>query len=191
MAHNDVEIEIKILLDKITFFKVKENLRKTAKFAKTSHQIDEYFTPPHRNFVEPRFPFEWLSIRQRGSKAILNYKHFYPENTEITTHCDEFETQIEKPDQLRKTFSALNFSSLVTVEKEREIYIYNDELEIALDTVKDLGYFIEIEAIKDLGGVEDTRKRLFEFAKNLGIGISKTDLRGYPFLLMKKKGLIK
>ena len=191
MANKDVEIEIKIALDKGMLLKLKENLKNVAAFTKKSHQTDEYFTPAHRNFVEPKFPFEWLSIRKRGDKTILNYKHWHPEDAEIRTHCDEFETETENSEQLNKMFAALNFKKLVTVEKEREVFVYNDEFEIALDAVKELGYFIEIEAIKDFGGIEATRKKLFEFAKNLGIDGLKTDERGYPYLLMKRKGLIK
>jgi len=191
MANKNIEIEIKISLEEDTFLKIKEKLNKIAKFVKKSHQIDDYFTPAHRNLVEPKHPFEWLSIRKRGDKAILNYKHWYPENVEIATHCDEFETEIKDPDKLKNIFSVLNFKKLVTVEKEREVYVYNDELEISLDKVKEIGYFIEIEVIKDFGNVEITREKLFEFAKNLGIDISKIDKWGYPFLLMKKKGLIK
>ena len=63
--------------------------------------------------------------------------------------------------------------------------------EIALDKVRELGHFIEIEAKKNFGSIEATREKLFQFAKDLGIDITKTDLRGYPFLLMEKKGLIK
>jgi len=190
MANKDVEIEIKIALDKGMLLKLKENLKNVAAFTKKSHQTDEYFTPAHRNFVEPKFPFEWLSIRKRGDKTILNYKHWHPEYAEIRTHCDEFETETVNSEQLNKIFAALNFKKLVTVEKEREVFV-NDEFEIALDAVKELGYFIEIEAIKDFGGIEATRKKLFEFAKNLGIDGLKTDERGYPYLLMKRKGLIK
>lgn len=191
MVKDDVEIEIKIPLSKSAFLKTKIKLKKIAKFSKRSHQIDEYFTPVHRNFVAPRYPFEWLSIRRRGDKVVLNYKHFYPENTKIFTHCDEFETEIAREDKLQKIFSALNFKILVTVDKIRETYISNDSFEIALDKVRGLGDFIEIEAKKNFGSIGVTREKLFEFAKNLGIDITKTDLRGYPFLLMEKRGLIK
>jgi predicted adenylyl cyclase CyaB len=190
MASNNQEIEIKIPLTKDEFLRVKEAIKPISKFVKTSKQIDEYFTPSHRNFVEPKYPYEWLSVRKRNEKTILNYKHFYPENVETFTHCDEFETEIKDNEQLQKIFLALNLKKLVTVEKEREVYIYKDEFEIGLDSVKELGYFIEVESIKDFKSIEETRKRLFEFAKTLKIDVSKTDKRGYPYLLMKKKGLI-
>jgi len=192
MANEHIEIEIKISLDENSFFKVKEKLKKIARFEKISKQIDEYFTPAHRNFVDPEIPLEWLSIRKRGDKNILNYKHWYLlGKSQIATHCDEFETEVKDSGQLKKIFSVLDFKKLITVEKEREIYVYRDEFEVALDKVKELGLFIEIEAIKDIGSIEETRKKLFEFAENIGIDISKTDKRGYPYLLMKKKGLIK
>lgn len=191
MSHNDTEIEIKIKLDKDSFSKVKENVENTAKFVKKVRQSDEYFTPAHRNFTEPKFPFEWLRIRKRGDKAILNYKHFHPDNAEVHTHCDEFEAEIKNPEGLKKIFSALNFKSLVTVDKEREAYNYGDEFEIALDIVKDLGYFIEIEMMKDFGSVEKARERLFRLAKLLGVDTSDPDLRGYPYLMMEKNGLVK
>jgi predicted adenylyl cyclase CyaB len=190
MAHGDTEIEIKIQVKEDAFFKARERAKKIARFAKTTQQADEYFAPWHRNFLEPKFPFEWLSIRKRGGKTILNYKHFYPENAEKHTHCDEHELEISNADQLQKVFSVLNFKKLVTVEKERDVFVYGDEFEIAFDTVKELGYFIEIETIKNFGSVEAARKALFEFAKILGVDTSKPDERGYPYILMKKKGLI-
>ncbi len=191
MAHDNIEVEIKIELSKSAFFQAKETLKTVATFVKKNHQLDKYFIPAHRNFIKPEFPFEWLSIRTRGDAAILSYKHWYQENTKVATHCDEFETKIENQEQLEKMFNALDITPLINVEKEREIYHYNDEFEISLDIVKELGYFIEIESLKDLGGIDITRMRLFEFAKSLGIDASQPDLRGYPYLLLKKKGLIK
>jgi adenylate cyclase class IV len=60
-------------------------------------------------FVEPKFPFEWFSIRKKDDNVILSYKHYYPENVEITTHCDEFETEVKSKEQLENIFSTLNF----------------------------------------------------------------------------------
>jgi len=191
MAHNNQEIEIKIKVDETLFYKLNEKLKTIANFIKTSSQQDEYFTPAHRNFLEPKFPGEWLSIRSRNNKVILNYKHFYPENAKVFTHSDEYETKIENSEQLNKIFSVLNLKKLITVDKKRTIYIYEDKFEIVLDQVKELGYFIEIEAIKDLGTVKDTRKKLFELAKELELNISKVDIKGYPRLLLEKKELLK
>ena len=61
-------------------------------------------------------------------------------------YCDEFETKIGSIEQFRKILSALNFRSIVTVDKLRKIYTYKD-YEVAIDSVKDLGDFVEIEYI--------------------------------------------
>ena len=191
MAENNQEIELKFKLDKEEFLRIKENVSKIAKFVKNVEQKDEYISPPHRDFLKPKYPFEWLSIRERGGKTILNYKHFFPEKVEVHTHCDELEFEAENAEQLRQLFLALNFKTSVVIEKQREAYNYNDEFEIALDTVKELGCFIEIEALKHSETVEKTRERLFEFAKSLGIDTSASDKRGYPYIMMKLKGLLK
>ena len=191
MPHNDVEVEIKARLSQERFEEIRDKIKKMAKFENSSHQVDEYFVPAHRNFLSRDFPFEWLSVRRRSGKTMFSYKHYYPENSPSTTHCDEFETEVANPENLEKILNSLNFTKLVTVEKEREVFSFQDEFEIALDDVKDLGFYVEIEALKDFGGVEPTRKRILEFAKSLNIGDSDLDNRGYPYMLLKKKGLIK
>ena len=187
MALNDSEVEIKIPVDEKEFLRVRDQLKETAVFRGQTKQTDEYFMPIHRNFLSPKYPFEWLSIRKRG-KCLLNYKYFHPENSEVHTHCDEFETEVSDMDKLRKIFDALNIESIVTVEKERELYSHGD-FEIALDTVKDLGRFIEIEAAADFGSIEAARKKIIEIAKTLGLDVSKKDERGYPYRLLEKKRL--
>ncbi len=190
MASNDIEVEIKLPLDEKAFARVREQLQKTARFVGSTGQVDDYFTPAHRNFVAPRFPFEWLSLRRRGGKAILNYKHWHPEGAEVTTHCDEFETEIMNPEKLEKMFLSLDMRKLATIDKQRETYDLDGEFEIALDTVKELGRFIEIEAMRDMGGIAATRERLLTLARDLGLDPAGEDRRGYPFLLMRKKGLL-
>lgn len=185
------EVELKFNLTEHNFKRLKKILEESAKFVSKSRQIDEYFTPAHRNFVEPKYPFEWLRIGQRGDKIILNYKHWHPENMETATHCDELETEVKDAGQLNRILSALDFKKLICIDKERETYTWYDEFEIVLDKVKNLGFFVEIEALKDFGGIEITRKKLFELAKKLDLDTENPDKRGYPYLLLEKTGLIK
>jgi predicted adenylyl cyclase CyaB len=191
MAHNDIEVEIKVSVSPEDFLRIKERLGRTAKFVKVSEQSDEYFDLANRSFLSVEYPSEWISIRKRGNKSILNYKRFHPPNTLVFTHCDEYDVEISDPEKLAKIFSLIDLKSLVIVDKIREVYNYNDEIEIDMDFIKELGYFIEIEALKDFGGVEKTRERIIEFAYELGIDISNKVNRGYPYLLMKKRGFLK
>ncbi|MBU2561700.1 MAG: class IV adenylate cyclase [Nanoarchaeota archaeon] len=191
MAHEDIEVEIKLQLTEKQFLSVQDKLKQIAEAKKASHQIDDYFTPAHRDFLKYDYPYEWLRIGQRSGKTILNYKHFHPENTMPFTHCDEFETEVACPEKLRKIFASLDILPLVTVDKQRSTFVFNDEFEIVLDTVKELGCFMEIETIKDFGSIEQARRRIREFSALLGIDPEGSVERGYPYLLMEKKGLLK
>lgn len=191
MAHNNTEIEMKIKVDKTQFLSIKEKLLRIAKFEKETHQVDEYFTPTHRKFLSRKYPNEWMSLRKRGDKNILNYKYWHPKNAKIKTHCDEYEVAIDDALKLKKIFDALDVKTLIVVDKNRLTYNFNGEFEIALDHVKELGYFIEIETIKDFGSIKVAREKLFLFAKKLGLKTFNPDLRGYPYQLLNKKGLIK
>lgn len=191
MANNNTEIEIQVKITEEDFNNLKEYMNKKAKFIKTTYQEDDYYTPIHRNFVEPKYPFEWIRIGKRGDRVMLTYKHYYPENAEVNTHCDEFEVEINSKEQMNKIFTALDLKKLITVKKTRNTYEYNDELEIALDIVDELGYYIEIETIKDFGSVESSVERLHQFAEEFNIDLSNRDNRGYPARLLEKKGLTK
>lgn len=191
MAHADKEVEIKVPVGKVTFQKVEKRLREICKFIGKSNQKDTYYTPQHRNFLKPKVPCEWLSLRSRDGKTILNYKYWYEDRNGVHTHCDEYESVVERVDRLEKIFKALDVKVVVKVNKVRNKFLFKDELEIALDRVKELGYFVEIESLKDFGGVLETRKKVIGFAHFLGLDTSKDVPGGYAFALLKKKGLVK
>lgn len=190
MAKDSTEIEIKTSLSEKDFDRIKKFLMRTSKFVKTSHQLDTYYSPVRKSFLKPKYPYEWLSIRERDGKVIFNYKHWYPEGARNTTHCDEYQTLVKDKDQLEKVLFALKFEKLVSVEKTRLIFKKGD-LEIALDDVKGLGFFIEIESSRNLGGFGKTRKRILDFAKALRINTNIVIPGGYAAEMMRRKGLMK
>ena len=69
-------------------------------------QHDMYYVPVHRNFLDNKFPFEWLRIRRAG-KFTLTYKRLHPENEEVNIYSDEYETAISSPEKLEKILEAL------------------------------------------------------------------------------------
>jgi predicted adenylyl cyclase CyaB len=188
---DNVEIEVKLRITLEQYKTIEKFLQENSILIKSSSQIDEYFTPAHKNYMEPRYPCEWLRIGQRGNKTILTYKHYYPENVDVTTHCDEYETEVADYTQLHKIFELVGAKSIVKVEKARELYKYKDEFEVALDKVEELGYFIEVETIKDFGSVEEAHKKIEEFCHILNLNTSKKEKRGYPYLLMEKQDSLK
>jgi adenylate cyclase class 2 len=183
MALNDIEIEIQVSVENAK--PLVEFLEKNGKFAGEKHQVDEYFTPAHRNFLDTRPVPEWLRLRDADNKYSFNYKNWYFDGLGRSHHCDEYETKIEDLKSVRKILMALNFKSLVVVDKIRKIWTYRD-YEVALDKVKDTGDFVEIEYIGQDESVDPVKvsEEMVNFLKGLNLGQIKRHYGGYPFLLM-------
>ncbi|WP_052600204.1 class IV adenylate cyclase [Aureispira sp. CCB-QB1] len=187
MAFDNIEIEIKIEVTEDVFHQTKQHLQEIATRKGTKQQLDRYFSTKQEGYLgSEKYPYKWLSIRERGDVKILNYKHYYPEGEEKHQYCDEFECEISNPKMLAKILSALGAEEIALVKKKRETFVFKDEFEIVLDQVDDLGFFIEVEAIKNQGGIEATRKKVENFINSINIGQYRTDYRGYPYLVFQK-----
>lgn len=166
----------------------KDLIQRLNKIAKSKQQNifqkDIYFVPAHRNFLAKERVSEWLRIRETKDKITLNYKDWYPDGI----HCKEFETKIEDVTALKKIFESLDFKEIVDVEKVRSVWTYKG-VEIAIDEVKDLGLFIELEVENDLD-FEDAKKLLYDILKELNAETGEQDFIGYAYRLLKKKGLV-
>lgn len=142
MAHDNIEVELKLPLTKTQFDSIKKKIKKICNFVKSTHHIDLYYSPIYNSFLKPKYPYQWLTLRSRDGKYLLNYKHWYPEGIKYTTHCDEYEIEISDIKTVKKMLDALKFENFITVNKSRQTYEYKQKFEIALDEVKDLGHFI-------------------------------------------------
>jgi predicted adenylyl cyclase CyaB len=104
-----------------------------------------------------------------------------------TDYCEEFETKIDNVQSLMKIFESLNFRELVTVEKTRNGWIFED-VEIVIDNVKGLGFFIELEATTHFGDPKKGKEYMLSVLKKLNADVGEEDIRGYPFRLLEKQG---
>jgi len=178
----DIEIEIQVRVEQT------ENLRKflnsKAKLKMDNRQVDEYYIPPDRDFTKERPLKEWLRLRESNGKYSINYKNWYYDGEGKSHHCDEYETLIGDIDKIKNVFKALNIKSIVTVNKYRKSWDYED-FEISLDSIKDLGDFVEIE----YKGKEDvdpkkTTDEMIEFLIQQKCGRIERNYLGYPFQIM-------
>lgn len=181
--NKDIEIEIQVNVEKIE--PLLDFLEKNGRFVAEKHQVDEYFTPVHRDFLAVRPAVEWLRLRNSGGIFSFNYKNWHLDEQGKSHYCDEYETKIDDLDQLKKILQVLNFQSLVVVDKLRKIYLYQD-YEIAIDKIEGLGDFVEIEH-KGASQTVDPKiitNEMVKFLKNLGCGEIKRNYVGYPFQLL-------
>ena len=176
---NNVETEIRIRLEETEFNKLKAFFDQKANLQKNNHQVDVYYQPTYRKFIPKDLNNdvnEWLRIGKRGNKIILNYKNWH-ENK----YCDEYEVEIDNFENLDKIFLALGIEQIATVDKTRITYLYLDKYEIALDYVKKLGYFIEIEIKKYDKSILEEYDDLLRVSKSLDLNLANIDKRGYPY----------
>ncbi len=186
MANNNIEVEIQVNVENIK--PLIEFLKKNGSFLAEKHQADEYFSPAHKNFLGVRPVAEWLRLRDANGKYSINYKNWHFDENGKSYYCDEFETEIESIDKLKKILSVLNFKSIAIVDKLRKIWTYKD-YEIAIDSVKNLGDFVEVEYVGKNEKIDPKKitAEMIDFLKKAGCGKIIRNYVGYPFLLLFPK----
>lgn len=183
-----VEVELKFPLHNER--EVKQKLDVYGTYQKSETQIDTYYVPLHRNFLEATPISEWLRLRQTDRRGVfITYKKWHNEEGEAIS-CDESETTVGSADALQRILQCLDFREVVTVKKVRHTFKFKGAL-IAIDTVGSLGMFIELEADGDFPTVEDAKTHLYAVLHELGADVGDQDFEGYPHKLLRQAGLLK
>jgi Adenylate cyclase, class 2 (thermophilic) len=149
-------------------------ISKSARFIGTDHQIDTYF-----NVHNGRLKLREGTIEH----ALIYYKR---ENTAGLKQSDVLLYQ-HNPDPTLKLILTNSLGIKVVVDKIRKIY-FVDNVKIHFDDVKDLGSFVEVEAIDRDGtlGLEKIKNQCEEFRKLLNIQNDQFKAESYSDLLVKK-----
>jgi adenylate cyclase class 2 len=132
----------------------------------TVTQVDTYYDAPHRDFAETD---EALRIRREssdGTTARITYKGPLVEDASKTRR--EVETSVEDGDRLDDILESLGFAPAAVVEKERERYAL-DGYTVTLDTIADLGEFVEIEREAPESELETIREAAVDHLRDLGL----------------------
>lgn len=188
--HKRMNIEVEIKMKVANREEVKEKITKMGKLIKAITQIDEYYVPIHRDFFahEPQ-PIEHLRIRTNPDKTVFEYTRSINMKADGDyDYAEEYETEILNVEEFRKTLQFLDFKKVVTVEKYRE-YWQCGNIEVALDDVKDLGFFIEAEAKGDFKDNAEAKKACIDFLASLGFkDVESTQIKhGYPQFFIEGK----
>ena len=123
---------------------------------------------------------------ERFKRQVFSYvQNWHFSEVGKSHHCDEFEFGLEDVGQLKRILEALDFRLLVTVDKVRRVWRYED-YEVSLDKVEGLGDFVEVEYVGNGGDVvpEKVTGEMIDFLKEVGCGKIMRNYRGYPFQLL-------
>jgi len=148
----------------------------------TVTQVDTYYDAPHRDFAETD---EALRIRREAhadeTTTRVTYKGPLVEDASKTRR--EVETGVEDGDRLDDILGALGFTPAAVVEKERERYAL-DGYTVTLDTIADLGEFVEIEREATETDLETVREGAVSRLHDLGLDPDEQIRTSYLGLLL-------
>lgn len=180
--------EIEVKFDLLNKQEIVDFLENNAEFIKESNQLDIYYNLPHRDFFQdPSNTPEWLRLRKSDKGCAITYKDYGKNNQAM---CTEFEEGIADIDNLEQIFKAIDIKEVIKVNKNRKIWEYRN-ITICIDTVDELGDFIELETVEEDGSNYETiLKSLYNIKDELNIKTNGEDRKGYPYILLKNKGII-
>lgn len=184
MERKRIEIEAKFpLINKEYTF---DKLNKIGEKTETNNiQKDIYYTPAHENFLNKEPISEWLRIRNTNDEKTINYKNWSSNGKNNKISCKEIEVGIDDYNGMLEILSALDFKQIIVVEKVRNSWEYNG-IVISVDTISNLGDFIELEFKTNLfDNEDDSLNYIKDTIKNLNIEVGNQIFAGYPQLVMK------
>lgn len=152
--------------------------------------VDYYLFDPLRKDLQPdentRLS-KCLRIRESDSGSHLTFKHDHFEN-DVWLYSDETESRVEHADVILSLFKSLGFEELVVVDVEKRYYLSGD-YEIAMEKVKGLGNYIEIEyhSNVEIADVHAVKAEIRRFIDSLGVSIGEEENAGKPELLLRKR----
>ena len=162
-----IEVEVKASIK--DFVAVREKLINIgAVKIKKEHQIDVYYNAPHKDFGETDEALRIREIPEDGEKRIiLTYKGAKLDNVSKTRK--EIEVDVSNAENTALILENLGFRRAATVKKDRDIY-HIDKFVVTLDTVYDVGNFVEIETeAHEDEETSESIKKIFNIYKKLGI----------------------
>lgn len=143
-------------------------------FKGTDHQIDTYFKVNQGR----------LKLREGN---IENHLIYYERENTATPKKSEVTLFKTEPGSSLKPILTQSLGILVVVDKQREIY-FIDNVKFHIDSVKQLGTFIEIEAIDDNSsiGKDKLREQCQHYLDLFQINSADLISHSYSDLLLKK-----
>ena len=153
--------------------RVREALRRLkARSIGTDHQIDTYFQVPSGR----------LKVREgRIENALI----FYRRNNARRARQSAVEMMLLPRRNSLRAILGRALATLAVVDKRREIYFVKN-VKIHLDRVRQLGKFLEVEAISRRGNVKKIRSQARRFQQLFGITAKDIVAESYSDLILAK-----
>ena len=180
--------EIEILVEVNDDISKVKNILKKFKYVGLKHTIDEYYYDPMRDDLKPDSNGQLsccLRLRRKGDESYITYKDDVFDNGKWL-YSNEYESNIESIVMVREIFQRLGLKKFIEIDNNKEIY-KTEKYEIALESVKDLGNFLEVEyCTNDDVDVSAVKMEIQKFIDGLNINVSEELNVGKPELYLRK-----
>ena len=184
--------EIEILVEVFDDIHTVKDVLKKYKHIGLMHTIDEYYYDPKRETLKPDKNNQLshcLRLRSKNNNYSITYKDDVFDNGKWL-YSNEYETNIESVEMLRQIFERLGLIKFIEINNEKDIY-QSSKYEIALENVKDLGIFLEVEyCTEEDVDVNIIREEIKEFMKELNLNLSEELNMGKPEMFLRKNNII-
>ncbi|BDR92026.1 class IV adenylate cyclase [Vulcanisaeta souniana] len=153
-----------------------------AKFLEHTEETDIYLNSPLRDFAKTD---EALRVRVYGDgTVVLTYKG--PRIGNVGKTREELSVTANDLDSLLEILRRLDFREVAKVVKRRDIYNY-ENFTIYLDTVEDLGSFVEVETmVNDKELINRATDEVLQFGDKLGLKREWIEKRTYLELVLER-----
>src|SRR3989344_3632128 len=182
-----LEVETKVPIDKEKVPDLRKRILKIARFHKKRIKSDDYFAIPLRGFgIVRKYQKKAFRIRSDGDSYVINFKRWLRKYLKKKIVIkEEFEFDTKHPKKFLALMSDLGFKQWLKKYKISESYTYlkNKKVNIEINKVRHLGYFMEIEYIAEHSERERAVKTVRQILWELGIESSEVNNTGYTRML--------
>jgi len=182
-----LEVETKIKVPKSEVDETRKKIKKIGRFVKKETRGDDYFAIRRRGYPKKAF-----RVRKKGDEFQVNFKKWLRNlwSDDIVVK-QEFEFRLkgkEEVEDLLALFFDLGFVEWVKKRKRSEVYVWKKDsrVNIELNYVKHLGYFIEIEFLCPRHEMKKGKRKIRQVLKLLEIKPEQIDNTGYTRMLWNK-----
>ena len=182
MAELEVETKVKLYSKEVK--NLREKILKIAKFKKKNNKADDYFAIRMKSYPKKAF-----RIRDNEKKLVVNFKKWLKSYwTSDIVVKEEYEFIIKNKDNFLALMKDLGFVEWMKKFKKSESYIYkeNPKVNIEINKVRHLGYFMEIEYIAKKSEMKKAIRTIRKILKDLEINHKQVDNTGYTKMLWNK-----
>ena len=166
-----IEVEAKIPIRDVS--DVRRRIKEIARFVRREKKKDDYYSLEYF-----QYPEKSLRVRDKGSVREVNFKRrkSYAHGVHAKT---EVQFEISDVKGFFELIHDFGFRKWLHKEKTTELYSTSNGVNIELNHVKGLGWFIEIEVLCAPSDVIKARQKVIAVRKALGFSEKDSEKQGY------------